>query len=95
MSFSTLRFGLFGTLLLACTASAQDTPILDMVASKVIEKYQNATCEQLWEQRSQPKTAQQQEVIQMLQSDPEMRTKFLDKIAAPVANKLFSCGMIP
>jgi hypothetical protein len=95
MSFSTLRLGLLGTLLLACTAMAQDTPVLDMVANKVIEKYQNATCEQLWEQRSQPKTAQQQEVIQMLQSDPALRTKFLDQIAAPVANKLFSCGMIP
>ena len=26
-------------------------PILDMVASKVIQKYQNASCEQLWQQR--------------------------------------------
>lgn len=95
MIINTLRFGFIGTLFLACAATAQDTPILDMVANKVIEKYQNATCEQLWEQKGQPKTPQQQQVIQMLQSDPELRTKFLDKIAAPVANKLFSCGMIP
>lgn len=92
---NTLRCGLIGTLFLAGVATAQDTPILDMVANKVIEKYQNATCEQLWEQKGQPKSAQQQQVIQMLQSDPALRTKFLDKIAAPVANKLFTCGMIP
>jgi hypothetical protein len=66
-----------------------------MVANKVIEKYQNATCEQLWEQKGQPKTAEQQQVIAMLQDDPQMRSIFIDKIAAPIANKLFSCGMIP
>ena len=95
MVLKTLRHGLIGALLIAGTASAQDTPILDLVANKVIQKYENATCEQLWEQKAQPKTAEQQQVIELLQSDPQMRTKFIDKIAAPVANKLFSCGMIP
>ena len=61
----------------------------------VIEKYENATCEQLWEQKGQPKSPEQQAVIQKLQNDPEMRTVFIDKIAAPIANKMFSCGMIP
>jgi hypothetical protein len=91
----SLRHIAVGTLLIAGVASAQDTPILDMVANKVIEKYQSASCEQLWEQKGQPKTAEQQRVIEMLQNDPQMRTKFIDKIAAPIANKLFSCGMIP
>lgn len=95
MMLRPLRYIVFSGLVLAGGASAQDTPILDMVANKVIEKYQNASCEQLWEQKGQPKTAEQQQVIQKLQNDPEMRTAFIDKIAAPVANKLFSCGMIP
>ena len=95
MTLKTLRLGLFGTMLLACSASAQDTPILDMVANKVIEKYQNASCEELWEQRGKPKTAEQEKVIGLLQSDPQVRTEFLNKVAAPIANKLFSCGMIP
>jgi hypothetical protein len=95
MTLNTLRYGLIGTLFLAGAATAQDTPILDMVANKVIDKYQNASCEQLWEQKGQPKTAEQQQVIQMLQSDPQLRTKFIDKIAASIANKMFSCGMIP
>lgn len=95
MMLRPIRYMVVSAVFLAGGASAQDTPILDMVANKVIEKYQTASCEQLWEQKGQPKTAEQQQVIQMLQSDPEMRTKFIDKIAAPVANKLFSCGMIP
>ena len=95
MTLHTLRSGVLGTLFLAGVASAQDTPILDMVANKVIEKYQSASCEQLWEQKGQPKTAEQQQVIQMLQNDPQMRETFINKIAAPIANKMFTCGMIP
>ena len=30
-------------------------PIMDMIAGKVIQKYQSSTCEQLWQQKSQPK----------------------------------------
>ena len=28
-------------------------------------------------------------------SDPQMRTAFINKVAAPIANKMFECGMIP
>ena len=83
------------TMLVATSVSASPYPMLDMVAQNVIQKYEQATCEQLWEQRGQPKTQEQQNVIQMLQTDPEMRTTFIDEVAAPIANKLFSCGMIP
>ena len=70
-------------------------PMLDMVAGQVIQKYQQATCEQLWEQRGKPKSQQAQELITMLRGDPQMRIEFINKIAAPVANKMFECGMIP
>ena len=70
-------------------------PILDMVAAKVIQKYEQSNCEQLWLEKGQPKPAQEQEVIQMLRNDPQMRTAFLNKVAGPIANKMFECGMIP
>ncbi len=70
-------------------------PILDMMAERVIQKYQQATCEQLWEQRGKPKSADEQQVIQLLRGDPQMRTTFISKIAAPVTNKMFECGLIP
>jgi hypothetical protein len=31
----------------------------------------------------------------MLQGDPQMRQIFINKVAAPIANKMFECGMIP
>ena len=72
-------------------------PILDQVANKVIQKYQTSTCQQLWAERAQkaPPTPAEQKAIQFLKSDPQMRTLFLNKVAAPIANKMFECGMIP
>ena len=82
------------TLIVAGVAGAQ-YPIIDMVAGKVIQKYQQSNCEQLWEAKGKPKSAQEQEMITMLRNDPQMRTAFIDKIAGPVANKMFECGMLP
>jgi hypothetical protein len=72
-------------------------PILDKVAGKVVEKYQTSTCEQLWVKKSAkaPPSAEEQKAIAFLKSNPQMRTLFIDKVAAPIANKMFECGMIP
>lgn len=85
--------------LLCAAVSAQDFPILDQIASKVVQKYQQATCEQLWQERAQkgkkPESPMEQKALGMLKSDPQMRSAFINKVAAPVANKMFECGMIP
>jgi len=74
---------------------AQQFPILDRVAGKVVEKYQSSSCEQLWQKKGQPKSPEEQRVIGLLKSDPAMRTEFINRVAAPIANKMFECGMIP
>jgi hypothetical protein len=67
------------------------------VADKIIQKYQTSTCEQLWEKKGAktPPTAEEQKAIAFLKSDPQMRAAFINKIAPPIANKMFDCGMIP
>ena len=69
--------------------------IMDMAVNKVTQKYQTATCEQLWEQRGQPKSQEEQRVVEFLRNDAQARTEFLNRVAGPVANKMFECGMIP
>ena len=69
--------------------------ILNMVANKVIQKYQSASCEQLWQQKGQPKSPEEEKAVNFLRNDPQARTEFLNKVAAPIANKMFECGMIP
>ena len=41
------------------------------------------------------KRAARQRAIQFLKGDSQARIYFINKIAAPIANKLFDCGMIP
>lgn len=85
--------------LLCAAVNAQNFPILDRIADKVVQKYQSSTCEQLWQERAEkgkaPKPPMEQEAIQMLKGDPQMRSAFINKVAAPIANKMFECGMIP
>ena len=85
--------------LLCAAVSAQDFPIMDRIADKVIQKYQQSTCEQLWQERAEkgkaPKPQMEQEALDVLKSDPQMRSAFINKVAAPIANKMFECGMIP
>jgi hypothetical protein len=33
--------------------------------------------------------------VAFLRSNPSLKVKFINKVAAPVANKMFDCGMIP
>ena len=76
-------------------AALADFPLMNMVADKVIQKYQSSSCEQLWAQKQQPKSAEEQRVINLLKSDPQLRTAFMNKVAGPISNKMFDCGMIP
>lgn len=81
--------------LLFATAAPAQHPVLDMIADKVVQNYQQSSCEQLWEKKREPKSRQEQEIVEKLRSDPQMRREFIDKIAAPIANRMFECGLIP
>jgi len=79
--------------ILAGEASAQGM-LLDFAADKVINKYQTATCDELKAQKKQPPTDKEKEAVEFLRSDSQARIFFINKIAAPVLNKMFDCGMI-
>jgi len=70
-------------------------PVVDAIAKKVIQKYQQSSCEQLREQKSEPKAPQEEKAVELLRKNPQVRAEFLNKVAAPIANKLFECGLIP
>ncbi|HEY1496340.1 MAG TPA: hypothetical protein VGF49_17430 [Candidatus Solibacter sp.] len=77
-----------------CGSDAQ-YPMLDKVAAKVVQKYEQSTCDQLLARRSQPKSPEEQQVVEFLRKDPARREAFLNRVAAPIANKMFECGLIP
>jgi hypothetical protein len=81
-------------LIVAGAASAQGM-LLDAAADKVIKKYQAATCDELKAQKKEPPSDKEKEAIEFLRNDSQARISFINKIAAPVLNKMFDCGMIP
>lgn len=93
--FSVLVAGVYSKK--ARAQASPQYPILDAVANKVIQKYETSTCEQLWVKKSQnnPPGALEQKALDLLHNDPQMRSVFINKVAAPIANKMFQCGMIP
>jgi hypothetical protein len=94
---SSVHFGLvlaLPLLLFAGVSSAQ-YPVVDEVANRVVQHYQQSSCEQLWQQRGKPRSQREQQAIQLLHQDPQMRAAFIDRVAAPIANKMFECGLIP
>jgi hypothetical protein len=85
---------MISALVVAGAASAQGM-LLDFAADKVITKYQTASCDDLKAQRKEPPTAKEKEAIEYLRNDSQARIFFINKIAAPVLNEMFDCGMIP
>jgi len=77
----------------------QQYPIVDKIADRIVQKYQGSTCQQLDQERAQKQAAQrppeEQRAITILQNNPQVRQEFINRIAAPIANKMFECGMIP
>ena len=83
----------------AGVASAQQLPMMDKLADRVVQKYQSSSCQDLQQKKSQPAAGRremmEEKVVEMLRKDPQMRTEFLNRVAGPIANKMFECGMIP
>jgi hypothetical protein len=98
MNKRLLWFTPLSALLFAGVAIAQ-YPVMDMIAGNLVQKYQQSSCEQLWQEKAQrhgqPKSEREQQAVQLLRDDPQMRAAFIDKVAAPIASKMFQCGMIP
>jgi hypothetical protein len=82
-------------LVFAGVARAQQYPLLDQVANKVVQKYRESSCEQLWQKRGQPESPREQEAVEALRNNPQMRAEFINRVAAPIANKMFECGLLP
>ncbi len=83
----------------AAGAGAQQYPMLDRIAERVVQKYQTSSCQQIAAQRAHPAGGQRAEmeerVVRLLHEDPAMRREFINRVAAPIANKLFECSLIP
>jgi hypothetical protein len=82
------------TMLVVGDAAAQGM-LLDAAADKVIQKYQSASCEELRAMKGDAPSEKEKMAVDFLRNDSQARKYFVDRVAAPVLNKMFECGMIP
>jgi len=85
---------LVSALIIAGAVAAQGV-LVDVAADRVIKKFESATCDQLKAQKKQPPSEKEKIAMDLLRDDPKARVAFIDKIAAPVLNKMFECSIIP
>ena len=85
----------FVSTLIAAGAMAAQGVLVDAAADKVIKKFEAATCDQLKAQKGEPPSEKEKIALDLLRDDPKARVAFVDKIAAPVLNKMIECSMIP
>jgi hypothetical protein len=93
--FLLTTLSMISALLFVGAAGAQQFPILDAVADQVVQKYQQSSCEQLWQKKGQPASETEQKVVQALRNDPAMRAEFFRRVSVPIATKMFECGLLP
>src|SRR5271156_4953312 len=93
MTTSIRAAALIAALFVAGDAAAQGM-LLDFAADKVIKKYQSSSCEELKALKGEPPSEKEKMAIDFLRDDAQARKAFIDKIAAPVLNKMFECGLI-
>ena len=85
---------MISALIVAGVVAAQGV-LVDAAADKVIKKFEAATCDQLKAQKGEPPSEKEKIALDLLRDDPKARVAFIDKIAAPVLNKMFECSIIP
>jgi hypothetical protein len=85
----------FVSALIVAGAVAAQGMLVDAVADKVIKKYEAASCDQLKALKAEAPSEKEKIALDLLKADPKARVALVDKIAAPVLNKMFECSMIP
>jgi hypothetical protein len=81
--------------LVAGATAAQTGMLLDYAADQMVQKFQKSSCAELKAQKNAPQTDKEKAAAEFLRNDAQARAAFVNKVAAPVLNKMFECGMIP
>jgi hypothetical protein len=81
--------------IVAGAAAAQTGMLQDFAADQMIQKFQKSSCAELKAQKAKPPTDKEKAAAEFLRNDAQAREAFVKRVAAPVLNKMFECGMIP
>lgn len=90
-----IAIAVFASALSVAGTLAAQGMLLDYAADTVIKKFQTSSCDDLKAHKGTPPSEKQKMAVDFLKNDTQARKAFIDRIAAPVLNRMFECGMIP
>jgi hypothetical protein len=68
---------------------------VDFAADEVVKKFSSLSCEQLAAAKNEPPGMVKKVAIGLMHDDAKVREAFIDRVAAPVLNKMIECGLAP
>jgi hypothetical protein len=84
--------------------AANREQLVELIGDQVATRISQSSCsefqstlDRLKAQKAQggSNNAKRKRVMDAMKANPELRTSFINKVAGPVANKMFDCGLIP
>ncbi|NEO84400.1 MAG: hypothetical protein F6J87_09125 [Spirulina sp. SIO3F2] len=88
-----------------CHLFLSQDKLVELAANLVIEKYQTASCEEVAQMQptsgdtiqggDEKEAALKKKAIELLKNNPELREQFINRVAGPMANKMFECDLVP
>jgi len=80
-------------------AQQRGEQMVDAFANVIVDTITSSSCEDLaarmQQSRSNKNNPMRARVMQMLQKNPNLRRQLVNRIAAPVANKMLDCNLVP
>lgn len=76
--------------------------VVGVAADAVVNRISSSSCddfaaglEEAKARKAKGGSEQRERLTNAMQRNPELRAEFINKVAGPLANKLFDCGLIP
>ena len=72
--------------------------VVDTAATDLVNKIQNQSCAEFAQTLKQAKSggvSSSKKAAGFLKNDPAARSRFIDKVAGPLVNKMIDCDLLP
>lgn len=69
---------------------------VDRAAAAVVRLFGQASCSDLAAMKTKQRDpAMQRKVLDLMKRNPQLRARFINRVAGPIANKMLDCELVP
>jgi hypothetical protein len=79
----------------ALAQTAMKDRIVDNIANQMVSQIQTDSCPEFEDMLKNGKGGESGKTGGMMKKDPELRERFVNKVAGPLVNKMIDCDLLP